>query len=214
MSKIPDVQQAVRDLEGVAFAAVRWPDPKGPATLRVEFAEGADREQVTREVLDTLREVGGVDLETMEIRIPEPPPEGHREGHPRPVFTGMSVDRRELDSAVEVTLTFNGRHVTGHASGLATWQEGPRTAAAAALLALREFLPSSVRVQLEWLEVVEGSAWGRPKIVQSAVTCLTRQGEEVFVGTAFVVNDVREAAVRATLDALNRRLDRLIAQSS
>ncbi len=43
--------------------------------------------------------------------------------------------------------------------------------------------------------------------MSSAVTCLSRRGEQVLIGSAIVHSDIREAAVRATLDALNRRLE-------
>lgn len=249
MSKIPDLQAAVRALEGVAHAAVRWPEPEGPATLRVEFSPGADREEVTERVLTTMREVGGVDLSSLELQPLEPRPlepqplepqpgehtapehaarpvADEPAAHPvadepsathrppevdapvRPIFSGLTVDRSDLDSNVTVRLEFAGRSFTGSAAGLATRRSTPRTAAAAALAALRELLPPEVRVQLDWLEVVEAATPARPVIVHSAVSCLTSLGEETFVGSAIAGDDLREAAVRATLDALNRRLYR------
>jgi hypothetical protein len=221
VTKIPELQAAVRALRGVAQATVRWPDPHGPAVLRVEFAAGADREEVTESILATVREVGEVDLESLQVDgadaravIGPAGPAGLQTPEAivragRPVFEGITVERTDLDSSVTVTLGYRGKVAKASAEGLATKRSTPRTAAAAALLALREFLPAEVRVQLEWIEVVEAAGPNRPEIVHSAVTFLTASGEETFIGTAIVRADLREAAVRATLDALNRRFERL-----
>lgn len=209
MTKIPELQAAVRDLEGVAHASVRWPEPHGPAVLRVEFAGGVDREQVTADILEVVAEVGAVDLGSMQVGTTTPPAsreDGSRPG--RPVFSGLTVNRTDLDSSVTVTLGYAGRTASATVEGLATRRAAPHTAASAALSALREFLPAHVRVHLEWLEVIESAAPGRPELVHAAVTSLTNSGEETFVGTAIVRGDLREAAVRATLDALNRRFQR------
>lgn len=215
MTKIPELQAAVRDLKGVAHASVRWPEPHGPAVLRVEFADGVDREQVTADILEVVAEVGAVDLGSMQVgtSTPSPSPTG-ADGRPgRPVFSGLTVHRTDLDSSVTVTLGYAGRTASATVEGLATRRAAPHTAASAALSALREFLPPHVRVHLEWLEVIESGAPGRPELIHAAVTSLTNSGEETFVGTAIVRGDLREAAVRATLDALNRRFQRF-AQAS
>lgn len=236
MSKIPEVQEAVRALQGVARAIVRWPEPHGPATLHIEFADGADREAVAGEVLDLLERIGGVDLQSLSMPVPpapdevETPPmprawqvETQPEQHPngseddtrsRPVFAGLTVNRSDLDNSVTVQLRVAGRTITGTAEGMATRRATLRTAAAAALLALRQVVPHDFRLQLDWLEVVEGVGPDRPDMVHAAVTCLSGEGEETFLGSAMVRDDLREAAVRATLDALNRRLTMLLPAAS
>jgi len=210
VSSIPQLQEAVREVHGVARALVRWPDPLGPAELQVEFRSDADREAVARDILAALREVGGVDLATLAIASAtqsDPTPRSAR----RPVFSSLSVDRGDLDAAVEVTLSVEGRHVVGRGEGLSTAAGTLRTAASATLAALEELVGTDARVQLDWLELVEVGSPGRPQVVSAAVTFLTRDGEEVYVGSAIVRGDEREAAVRATLDALNRRLEQRIA---
>lgn len=219
MSKIPDIQTAVRALQGVRQASVRWPDPDGPATLRVEFTDDADRDDVTGSVLSTLEEIAGVDLQSLELPLPpRPAPEdegGRRtamEGGrrtARPVLVGLTVDREDLEASVTVRLSLGGARVVGRADGLATSRTTPRTAAEAVLVALSELLPDTVRLQLDWLEVFEASG-GRPGLVQCLVTCLSPAGEETFVGSALLREDPREAAVRAILHALNRRLQQLL----
>lgn len=233
MSELPDLQSAVRGLDGVASAVVRWPDPQGPATLHVEFVAEADREAVTEAVLEEVRRYAGPQPENgsggavaaaggndrpaaaggaedagplpMVVMSDAAPPAPQL--RTRPVFSGMTVDRGELDIAVEVTLSVGDQTHVGRAEGLATSGSVPRAAADATLIALRPLLPAGLRVQLDWLEVAAGTGPRRLDVVSSAVTCLSRRGEQVLIGSAIVHSDIREAAVRATLDALNRRLE-------
>jgi hypothetical protein len=218
MSQLPEVQNAIRALDGVTGAYVRWPDPDGPATLHVRFAEGADKQTVSDRIAAILSEVGGVDLQ--DVQPEAGPSEGspreaaaagrggaHRPG--RPALAGIAVDQQGLDTAVDVTLRCDGRTVTGSAEGLSSAQTAPRTAAAATVVALREVLTDDVRLDLEWLRV-EGEERGG-KVVHAAVTMLSHAGEEVFLGSAWVRGGVEEAAARATLCALNRRLEQLLA---
>lgn len=206
LSDLPGVQDALREIDGVVHARVRWPDPRGPAQLEIALAPGGDGAQTTRHILDVLERVGGVDLDTLDLAAAE------RAGsdEARPVFVEMSVERTELDTSIEVTLELRGREVSGRAEGLASFQQSTRTTAAATLAAVRKLLPSGVRLQLEWLEVIE-SHGHRPPIIQVAVTVLTHAGEALHIGSAFGHGDLRESTVRATLDAVNRRLGALMA---
>jgi len=213
MSQMPQLQQAVRDLEGIVRASVRWPDPLGPAELHLEFDADADRAAVTREVLAVLQDVGGVDLDTLEVVSPAAEPAKRPAAPPsvaRPVFSDIRVDRQGLDASVEVTLRSEGVTTTGRAEGLATAQATLRTAALATLDALRAIVGEDARLSLEWVEVLEAAGPGRPQIVQTAVGHLSQRGEEVFVGSALGRWNLQEAAVRAVLDALNRRLDQVV----
>jgi hypothetical protein len=214
LSELPAVQRAVRELDGVAHARVSWPDPLGPAKLDISFHPGADDAEATRNVLSVLERIGGVDVRTLDLAAVEreAAAETGREvsgDERRPVFVALNVDRSELDMAVEVTLEMDGKRVCGRAEGLASFQQSSRTTAAATLVALRELLPPRVRLQLEWLEVVEPHG-SRPAVVQVAVTVLTHAGEDLHIGSAFAQGDLRESSVRATLDAVNRRLGALM----
>lgn len=208
MSELPEVQRAVGEIDGVVRARVTWPDPRGPAQLDIAFAPGADQAEATRSVLGVLERVGGVDLTTLDLAAAERE-RAEEEPLPRPVFVGLAVDRSELDTAIEVTLEVDGRQVSGRAEGLASYHQSTRTTAAATLMALREVLPPGVRLQLEWLEAIDGQGH-RPTVVHVAVTTLTHAGESVDIGSAFVRGDLRESTVRATLDAVNRRLGSLM----
>jgi hypothetical protein len=233
VEQLPQVQEAVRAVPGVASARIRWPAPDAPAILQVTFEDGADRAVAAAAVLRAM-EASGVDGLTLRIAGPGdaqpatdvPGVGGEAEGGPvtpsataaagtaaptgragRPVFSGLIVERTALDMTVSVTLRTAGQATTASAQGLASNRQTPRTAAAAAVRALHGLLPEDVRVSLDWLDVVRAPDGGSG-IVHAAVTWLGPDGEERLVGSALERGDAGEAAVRATLDALNRRLER------
>jgi hypothetical protein len=244
-SRLPDVQNGVRAIAGVVSADVRWPEPDGPATLYVVFAadlDSAGRAQVTRDVMDVLGELGGVDLGTLRARptealdvtlchigplpaedpqpaprlSPATPPVVEALAEPvaavrpvRAVFTGLNIDHHDLDIEVSVQLVLGGHSLAGQAKGIATAGAELRTVAAATLDALRATVQEQVRLELEWVRVTEHAALS---VVECAVTVLVGRTEDrLYLGSVLARGDLREAVVRATLDALNRPLSRIAA---
>jgi hypothetical protein len=83
-----------------------------------------------------------------------------------------------------------------------------RAVATATLRAVEELSGDLARFELDHLEV---SHLGADRTVVVALTMLSSRGTERLTGAAAVREDVRQAVIRATLDALNRRLESLLA---
>jgi hypothetical protein len=192
---LPELQQAVRAIPGVAAATVRWPDPQGPAALRVEFEPGADQREVGEAIIRTLVDVAHVDLATMHLE------HGALVEHrPRPVFTGLGLDRVDDELAVEVDVSIHGQQIPGRAGGLLAEHDEVELVAAATLDALHR--SEAGPFELHGIEVVRLAAG-----IETVVAVVGHgAGGRPLVGAAAVGRDVREAAVRATLDAVNRIL--------
>jgi hypothetical protein len=115
-----------------------------------------------------------------------------------------------LDVTASVTLASAGRSATGECRGLASPSGVHRAVAVATLRAVEELVGGSVRVELEHLEI---TPMGTERTVVVLLTLLTAQGSEHLTGAAAVRDDVRQAVIRATLDALNRRLELLLTEA-
>ncbi|HUG86593.1 MAG TPA: hypothetical protein VMM13_18640 [Euzebya sp.] len=201
MSGLPELQDAVRQIPGIATAVIRWPDPLGPASLRVEFDADADHQAVGEAVIRTLVDVGEVDLATMQLE---------REEHPtwstRPVFTTLVLDRLGSELSVEVGLYVGGHEVTGvaHLSDHDPDADQLTTVARATVEALLRV----DRTQPYAIRHVERAPLGDTDVVSVLVDLLDEAATGgPLVGTALVTRDAREATVRATLDAVNRHVD-------
>ena len=128
----------------------------------------------------------------------------------RPSIAKMHLVSAGLDVTASVTLASAGRTATGECRGLASPSGVHRAVAVATLRAVEELVGGSVRVELEHLEI---TPMGTERTVVVLLTLLTAQGSEHLTGAAAVRDDVRQAVIRATLDALNRRLELLLTEA-
>jgi hypothetical protein len=127
----------------------------------------------------------------------------------RPAIAKMHLVSAGFDVTASVTLASGGRTAVGEARGMASPSGVHRAVANATLRAVEHLVGEAIRVELEHLEV---ATIGADKTVVVALTLLSRSGSEPLTGAAAVRDDVRQAVIRATLDALNRRLELLLSQ--
>jgi hypothetical protein len=223
----------VRRVPEVRDAQLRWNGANGH-TLRIEFADGVDESEVTRSVVRLLRTKLGLaaqpsnDESTVDSPYRGSASAGTRMARtspqvvggralPRPsgvdtrrlVVDNVTVTRLGAEATVEVRL--RGPGVGGTAVGEG---RGPgvdaylsRIAATAAANAIDKALMSRGKVFVEHVSVVPFG------VVEVAVVVLllAYEGEtEQLAGSAIVGDDPQRAVVRATLAALNRRLESLL----
>lgn len=102
-----------------------------------------------------------------------------------------------------VTLELEGTAFTGKATGPASRTGRDRLVAEATLDAITQYLQGAFTFALEDVEIVR---LGRESIAVSCVVLVTSLGEQAFAGSALVRQNEKDSIVRATLDAINRRL--------
>lgn len=115
----------------------------------------------------------------------------------------LEVERGQL--AMSVRVGIGSRQWTGTARGADAILARPRLAATAALRALEEALGGQGRLQLDDLVRFSLGGWSG---LLAAVTLTDASGEEALVGGALQRRDELDAAVKAVLNAVNRRFDR------
>jgi hypothetical protein len=130
-----------------------------------------------------------------------------------PGRTRLLIHKMQLVSAQqgvtsEVTLQLLGRDHTGSADAATTPTSVHRSVALATLRAVEEALGRRVRFELEHLET---AVLGGDRAVLVEVSMITRHGSERLTGVSAVREDARQAVIRATLDALNRRIETFLA---
>jgi hypothetical protein len=157
-------------------------------------------------VLDTLPEPEKID------RGARPLHPGERPG-PRVVIDNVQVNTFGTDATVEVRLAVNGRIAAGEASGPAVDGYLLRLCATATAQAVDQLLADSEHADGPARCFVEHAAavpFG-PMQIAVVVLLLSCGGwVEQLAGSAVVVSDDRHAMVRATLAAVNRRLEALL----
>jgi hypothetical protein len=132
---------------------------------------------------------------------------------PRVVIDQVQVSTLGLDATVEVRLTSGGTPAIGVASGPAVDGYVLRLAAVAATAALDQLLGTvdnwdqPGRCFVEHATVVP---FGSVDVAVVVVLLVRGSSAEQLTGSALVNGDPRQAVVRATLAAMNRRLDSLL----
>lgn len=127
----------------------------------------------------------------------------------RTAIAKMHLVSAGLDVTASVTLASGGRTAVGESRGLASTAGVHRAVASATLQAVEQLVGGDIRLELEHLEV---TPMGVERTVVVLLTLLTERGGETLTGAATVREDVRQAVIRATLDALNRRLELLLTE--
>lgn len=217
-----EVSRAVEAVLGVARASVRLPRDGQGGNLRIVFEAVADRPEVARRVATVLRNRFGLKVdpeaierlsERAEVEEPEagtaqPEPQAPEADSHRPTIRGLEIDGSGLEVEVRVTLGLHDQTVTGRATAAATTRARLRAVGAATLDAVGLLVAEIARFELDELDVVET---GDPARVVATVSLLTYEAVERLVGAALVRDgDVERAVVRATLDAINRRVQVLL----
>lgn len=210
-----EIVAALRAVPGVSDADVQ-PDSDGGGLglLRLGLTAGFDEVEVATSVGRLLRERFGIGVDAQRVQLVEdadisPAP---IEDEPEPASTRPSIQRMHLvssglDVTATVTLGHGGRDSIGNATGTATQSGVHKAVALATLNAVEGLIGQTVRFELDHLEVTQ---MGQGRTVIAGVTLVSSRGVERLTGAAVVREDVRQACIRATLDAVNRRIEKLL----
>lgn len=214
---------ALRAVPGVADATIEPSTDGGVGMLHLALDEDSDDAVVASRVSELLRAGFGVGVDTDRIQLIEDRPAREESGVeewstvaasapppraiPRLVFERLQLRVAGLEVTCAVTLTGSGREARGEGVGAATSSGTLRAVCGATLRAVERLATLPVRLEIEALELV---STGSESTVLVSVTMLTPAGGSRLTGAAAVRQDVRQATVRATLDAVNRRVGPLL----
>ncbi len=121
----------------------------------------------------------------------------------RPRIVGVNASVSGLRSAATVTVAVDGVEYVGASAGVASQSGRLRQIASAALDAVGQCISDETTFSLEDVAIVQ---LGRERVAVSCVSLVTVHGEQSFSGSAVVRQSENDSVVRATLDAINRRI--------
>jgi hypothetical protein len=173
---------------------------------RVQIYEEAPASSLEAVPDDEPDEVAGDSHEEHEIdEAPdEPSAAAAEERGPRLLIQRMQLVSAREGVTSEVTLELGGRAHTGSAGAASTPSSVHRSVALATLRAVEGAASGQLRFELEHLET---TTLGTDRAVVVEISMITRYGSEKLTGVSAVREDARQAVIRATLNALNRRIE-------
>jgi hypothetical protein len=128
----------------------------------------------------------------------------------RPEIERVTEDIVGIQKRIQVEIRGAGRRAIGEAFEKLDNPSPFKTSARATIDAIKKLIGQSLDFQLEDVQVF---GMGTREIVIVVINCLVEDREETFTGSSFVGTRKIESAVRATLDALNRRIHNLSLQA-
>jgi hypothetical protein len=165
--------------------------------------------QLVRDIESTLMARFGIPVDHRKISIAQlgrdavPEAATSRPTAARPRIIGINASVSGLQATASVTLEIAGHEYVGMASGPASQTGRARQAAIATLDAVGQCVSEDTTFALEDVAVVQ---LGREKVSVACITLLTPFGEQSFSGSALFRQNDSDSIVRATLDAINRRI--------
>ncbi len=148
------------------------------------------------------------------VPAPEPAPGTARRREPaatigasqaggRATIHRLDIERGAREVRATVALLRGEQAAHGVARAVPTTRSILRAIAEATASALQQFMTAPLLIGIDRIEVEPAAD---PAHVLVAVTILADRGEEQLLGVSLVRGDAERAVVRATLDALNRRV--------
>ncbi len=126
----------------------------------------------------------------------------------RPVLVRLVEQPNGTRNDVTVTLRWKGTEYVGSSSGPAAATARYRLIGEATLDALDNTFANAAPLALD---AIGSASVGMRTVMIAVVVATTQTGDELAVGSSVTSGDEGESAVRAVLDALNRRLPTLTA---
>lgn len=196
------------------FGILLAPEDIQPQVARtVEAPVGEDLASIVAEALggvdaDPDQDAVHVHREDAEVAPAGTPAATYRDHAPRAMIRDLIVRRHDEQVLVTAVLSLHGRAVIGQAAGLPTQAGGMRAAAEATLAALRVLTGGLLEAGIDHVSFVEGPA--EAEAVTVGVTVSAQDLDQALIGAAVLRDGTELAVMRATLDALNRRVEPLL----
>jgi hypothetical protein len=163
--------------------------------------------QLVRDIESTLMAAFGIAVDHKKISIAqlgqESLPREVAKPQARAQIKSISTESTGAQVSISVALDIEGETFVGRATGAGSQTASQRLVAEATLRAVEEYLHSAFTFALEDVGIVR---LGRESVAVSCVAMVTSLGEQAYGGSALVRQNEKDSIVRATLDAINRRL--------
>lgn len=167
--------------------------------------------QLVRDIESTLMARFGIPIDHRKISIAQlgcdpllgTEIEAERPSEVRPRIVAIDASVTGVRASASVTIEIAGRELIGMAAGPASKTGRARFVALATLDAMGQYVSEDLSFALEDVTIVQ---LGGEKVAVSCVSLVSGHGEQSFSGSALVRQSEKDSIVRATLDAINRRI--------
>ena len=200
-----EIRSLICQLQGVISADVSYNGQDEIQEIHVLANFDRSPKQVVRDIESILVTKRGLRLDHKKISVAQISGNGYiEEKTSRIQFLRVGVSLSGLENKVEVELLKSGIPSLGTAEGPSSEMNQLRLIVEATLRAINNYLNSKHTFVMEGIKILtEGK-----DIILVTITALTPRDERKLVGSAFCEGDRNKIIVFATLDAINRYLEK------
>jgi hypothetical protein len=163
--------------------------------------------QLVRDIETLLQASFGIAVDHKKISIAqlghENVPEPTSESSVRAKIVSINAEVAGVYVNISVALELQGKTYVGRSTGPGSQTGRQRLVAEATLDAIEQYLDGALTFALEDVDIVK---LGRQQVAVACIVLVTSLGEQSFAGSALVRQNDKDSIVRATLNAINRRL--------
>lgn len=159
--------------------------------------------QISRDIQTVLMSRFGLDIDYKKISIAQIYEKPDMSKDFRLKLKCINFTTLETMAEVKVVLENDDGDYEGNVSGINTLMNSQRLLSSATLKAVENFLGTEGHFVLEDIGIMN---LAHKEIVVTAINFIADSKEQLLSGCAFINKDIREAAVKSTLDAINRRV--------
>jgi hypothetical protein len=201
------LQELINEIEGIVSSKVKLDEKGSPIEMHALADKSRNAKQIVRDIQSAVSAKFDLEIDHRIISIAQLNCDSvvHREL--RIVFKGMEVSSKGLELEVKVILTYKDKDFCGYQKGVNTTTSINRTIAQATLKAVSDFINIG---DIFVVEDVGTLSIAKTSVVVAAVTYVDKSGEQLLIGSSINLGDIKEAVVKATLDAVNRRITKLM----
>jgi hypothetical protein len=205
---IAEIEQALSQVAEIRAARIVSSEAGAIQEIHILADPSKSPKQLVRDIESTIMAQFGIAIDHKKVSIAqlgresiveEEPPVSHARARIHAVHTEVSG----VHATATVTLELEGELYSGTAEGPASTTGRCRLVGQAALNAVESYTNGSFGFALEDVAIV---TLGHERVAVSCVILVTPLGEQALSGSALVRQSENDSLVRATLDAINRRL--------
>ncbi|MDR3539664.1 MAG: hypothetical protein P4L69_01645 [Desulfosporosinus sp.] len=212
MSEMPcsiqDCEQAIKQIRSVMAARINVNYQGEIEEVHILASSGRFPKQIARDVESVLIAQFNLQIDHKKISVAQIGDE-EEEGtlaimeSTRPRLVGVTLGTVNGMAEVKVELLTGDKHTKGSAQGPSSSHNKLRLFVDATLAALSPLILDKFLFVTEDVGITQ---LAKQQIALVSITLVASVGEQSLTGCALVRNDDREAVVKATLDAVNRKL--------
>lgn len=195
-------QDVIMKIQGVTHAKV-VADDEGVREVHVIAGTSRSAKQIVRDIESALLAIFEYRVDRKIISIAQIDTGEMKKTINRIIYQGISVHVEDNNVECEVRLSCGDEEFVSTKSAISTSANRKKVVARATISAVEKVIGRGSIFDIE--DVVLNKSRDI-NFVNVVTNMITRDDEEILIGTAIVRSDVNEAIAKATLDALNRRV--------